>query len=189
MASFPSDQNPGFFEKYYDRVRRYVLGLVRNADEAEDLTQEAFLRAHRERESLKDPEAMLSWLYSIATRVALDRLRQRKSLAAKESAIDLAEIDPPDLGLPSLEKGFEQKQMSACVQRFLIGLPDTYRSVILLHDMHALTGPEIAEVLGVPLPTVKIRLHRARRQLKTALEDGCELSCDGRGVVVCTPKK
>ena len=189
MAPPPPGGNPGFFEEYYGRVYRYVRTMARDPAESEDLTQEAFLRAHRERETLKDPAAMLSWLFRIATHVTLDRLRQKRSLAARESKLDPAEIDPPDLGGLSLEKDFEQREMSACIHRFLVDLPDDYRSVILLHDMHALTGPEIAEVLDVPLPRVKIRLHRARRRLKAALEAGCEFSCDSRGVLVCQPKK
>ena len=178
-----------FFEKNYDRVYRYVRGMVRDSSEAEDLTQEAFLRAHRERETLKDPGAMLSWLYRIATHVALDRLRQRKTRDARQADTDVADVDPPDLDVPSSEKRLEQGEMSTCVQRFLVDLPDTYRSVLLLHDTHGLSAPEIAAALEVSLPTVKIRLHRARRRLKTALEEGCKFSCDGRGVLVCEPKK
>lgn len=189
MTSTRSDDVSSFFEMNYDRIYRYIRGMVRDANEAEDLTQEAFLRAHRERETLRDPGALLSWLYRVATHVSLDRLRQRAKAAVREAKVDLAAIDPPDPGTPSMQQALEQEQMSACVNRFLVAIPDTYRSVILLHDMHALTGPEIAAVLEVPLATVKIRLHRARRRLKTALEAGCTFSCDNRGVLVCEPKK
>jgi RNA polymerase sigma-70 factor (ECF subfamily) len=189
MAYNQSDDGLGFFEKNYDRIYRYIRGMVRDSNEAEDLTQEAFLRAHRERETLKDEGAMLSWLYRIATHVSLDRLRQRTSRATRESKVDLADLDPSDRAEPSLEQGLEQGQMSACVQRFIVDIPDAYRSVILLHDTHGLTDPEIAAVLDISLPTVKIRLHRARLRLKTALEGGCEFSCDSRGVLVCEPKK
>ena len=189
MAPTRSDDGSGFFEKHYDRVYRYVRCMVRDSVEAEDLTQEAFLRAHRERDTVKDPGAMLSWLYRIATHVALDRLRQRTSSATRESKVDLADLDPPDLGSPSVERELDREQMSACVQRFLVAIPDNYRSVLLMHDTHGLTGPEIAAVLDIPLSTVKMRLHRARRRLKAALEAGCTFSCDTRGVLVCEPKK
>jgi RNA polymerase sigma-70 factor, ECF subfamily len=189
MAPQRADEGSGFFEKYYDRIYVYLRGMLRDSNEAEDMAQETFLRAHNRRDTLKDPGAMLSWLYSIATRVALDRLRQRAGAAARESAVDVAEIDPPDPGQPSLEQGLEQTRMSACVNRFVIGLPDTYRAVLLLHDTNGLTGSEIAALLEIPLATVKIRLHRARRKLKAALEDGCTFTCDSRGVLVCEPKK
>ena len=107
--------------------------MAGNHADAEDLTQEAFLRAHRERDTVRDPRAMLSWLYRVATHVSLDRLRQRTSVAARQSSVDLAELDPPDRDAPSLEQGIGQEQMSSCVQSFVVGIPDTYRSVILLH--------------------------------------------------------
>jgi RNA polymerase sigma-70 factor (ECF subfamily) len=189
MTISGADHFSDFFEKNYDRVYRYLRSMVRDDKEAEDLTQEAFLRAHRERETLKDPEAILSWLYCIATHVSLDFLRKRTKAAARASKSGLDDIDPPDAGTPSMQHVLEQEQMSTCVNRFFVDIPDTYRSVILLHDMYGLTGPEIASALGVPLPTVKIRLHRARRRLKAALEAGCQFSLDERGVLVCEPKK
>ena len=100
MAFARSGDGSDFFERNYDRIYRYVRGMVRDATEAEDLTQEAFLRAYRERETVKEPAAMLSWLYRIATHLTLDRFRQRTRLAAREATVDLAELDPPDLGLP-----------------------------------------------------------------------------------------
>lgn len=189
MAPNRSANGSDFFERNYARVYGYVRSMVRDANEAEDLTQEAFLRAHRQRATVKDPGAMLSWLYQIATRVSLDWLRQRTKAVARDAKLDPSTIDFPDPGTPSMQQALEQEQMSACVNRFFAGIPDTYRSVILLHDMHGLTGPEIASVLEVPLATVKIRLHRARRRLKAALEAGCQFSCDSRGILVCVPKK
>ena len=78
--------------------------------------------------------------------------------------------------------------MSACVQRYLDDLSDSYRAVILLHDLHSLSAKQIAELLGVRVGTVKIRLHRARRRLEKALEAACAFSHDERGVLVCQPK-
>ncbi len=78
--------------------------------------------------------------------------------------------------------------MSACVQRYLDGLSDSYRAVILLLDLDGLTGPQIAEILGVSLATVKIRLHRARVRLRAQLEAGCAFSHDERDVLVCEAK-
>ena len=82
----------------------------------------------------------------------------------------------------------EQSEMSACVQKYMAGLPDSYRAVILLHDAEGLTNPEIAEMLGISLATVKIRIHRAREKLRVALGQACSFSADERGVVVCEPK-
>ncbi len=176
------------FETYYDRIYRYTLSMIHDATEADDLTQETFLRAYRELDSLRDAGALVAWLYRIATHVCLDRLRQRARRAPQESKADLDEVDLPDPDAPSLEQSVVQDEMSACVQNYLADLPDSYRAVILLHDLHGLTGPEIAETLDVSLATVKIRLHRARHRLQTALQAGCAFSHDERNVLVCEQK-
>ena len=67
-------------------------------------------------------------------------------------------------------------------------LSDDHRAAIMLHDTEGLTNPQIAEMLGVPLSTVKIRLHRAREKLRNALQAACSFSSDERGVLTCEPK-
>ena len=89
-------------------------------------------------------------------------------------------MDLPDPDKLSLQQTIERNEMSACVQRHLADLPDSYHAVILLHDQYGLIGPEIAETLGASLATVKIRLHRARHRLQATLEAGCAFSLDVR---------
>jgi RNA polymerase sigma-70 factor (ECF subfamily) len=97
--------------------------------------------------------------------------------------VDIVEPDTP-----SLQETLEKDEMSDCVQSYLNRLSDSYRSVILLHDMHELTAAEIAQLLGESLANIKIRLHRARRKLSLALQAGCEFSHDERDVLVCDSK-
>jgi len=176
------------FETYHDRIYRYVLGLVKSPAEAEDLTQDTFLRAYRHGDSLRDPEAVRGWLYRIATHVCLDRLRQRKPQISLDGEEGKVGAEPSVSEFPSPLEISERKETSACVQRCLDFLPDKYRAVILLHEAHSLTAPEIADLLGVTLTTVKIRLHRARRKLQRIMECGCAVSNDDRGVPTCHPK-
>lgn len=178
----------GLFTAYHDRIYRYVAGMVQDPSEAEDLTQDTFLRAYRGRESLRDPNAVRGWLYRIATHVCLDRLRQRVpqvSIDGEEGARQVASVRSES---PSALEITEREETSACVQRCLDFLPDSYRAVILLHEAHSLTAAEIAGLLGVSLATVKIRLHRARRKLQTVMEIGCAISSSSRGVPCCQPK-
>ena len=177
-----------FFKGDYQRIFRYIMSMVHDTAEAEDLTQETFLRAYRRRDSLRDEGAQTAWLYRIATHVCLDRLRQYARRNPMESETDLDQVDVAEPDTPSLQQTIERDEMSACVQRYLNGLPDSYRAVMLLHDMHELTAPEIAQLLGESLANVKIRLHRARRKLKTALEAGCAFSYDERSVLTCESK-
>ena len=174
------------FDAYNDRIYRYLLRMIRDPAEAEDLTQETFLRAHLRWESLRDPEAVRGWLYRIATHVCLDRLRQRKpqlSLDAEEGTRHA------DSAAPSAQELFEREETSRCVQHCLDFIPDTYRAVILLHQAHSLTATEIAALLGLPLTTVKMRLHRARRMLQQVMEYGCSVSRNPGGRPVCQPKR
>lgn len=176
------------FDAYHDRIYRYLLRLVRNPAEAEDLTQETFLRAHSRGDSLRDPETVRGWLYRIATHVALDRLRHRKTHPAVEADAVTGQLASAVSPSPSVLEVVERKETSACVQRCLDYLPDHYRAVILLHEAHGLTAPEIANLLGVSLFTVKIRLHRARKRLQQVMQQGCAVSNDAQGVPACRPK-
>jgi len=183
------------FQLYRDRIYRYILGSVHDESEAEDLTQEAFLRAHRQLHTLRDPAALAVWLYRIATNVCYDRFREASyrnravplDSGSEGSGGDLDQ-QPEDSHGTRLDHLVEQAEMSTCVQGFLEQLPDDYRMVILLHDLHDMTNPEIAQMLGCSLNTVKIRVHRARRSLKAALAAACEFSRDDRGVLVCDRK-
>lgn len=177
-----------FFKGDYHRIFRYILSMVRDSAEAEDLTQETFLRAYHRRDTLKDEGAQIAWLYQIATHVCLDRLRQYARRSPMESDTDLDEVEIAEYDTPSLQQTIERDEMSGCIQSYLNRLADSYRAVILLYDMHDLTAPEIAQLLGESLPNVKIRLHRARLKLKAALQAGCAFSYDESNVLTCESK-
>jgi RNA polymerase sigma-70 factor (ECF subfamily) len=178
-----------------EAIHRYIRGIVRDAAVAEDLTQETLLRAHQKLATPEDSTRLASWLYRIATNICHDRFR-RSSPRGRIRSLDEETADDPRRGRlpaladagPLLDKVMEQKEMSACVQRYRADLPDSYRAATLLHDEAGMTNPEIAEMLGVSLATVKIRVHRARERLGAALRQACSFSADHRGVLICEPK-
>ncbi len=175
-------------EQYRPAVTRYIRHLVRDAAEAEDLAQETFLRAHRQISTLRDRVALAGWLYQIATRVSIDRLRQRGRTIQRQVDTPVEDLPIADRDRPSPLTIIQQNEMSDCVQRYVADLSDPYRAVLLLHDADGLTAEEISRLLQLPLTTVKMRLHRARRQLETALNTACTFGRDERGVFVCEPK-
>ncbi len=177
------------FEDYYARIYRHILSIVRDPAEADDLTQETFIRAYRSHSTLRDLGAQTTWLYRIATNVCLDRCRQRSRRAPMESEASPEELDLADLNAISLQQAVERGEMSSCVRRYLEGLPDSYRAVIIMHDLNGLSGVEISQALGESLATVKIRLHRARQKLRAALGTACVFSHDERNVLICEPKR
>ncbi len=180
-------------ERHRQSILHYILRLVRERAQAEDLTQETFLRAHQRLGGLRDAGAIESWLYRIATNVCYDWFRQAghrphmEPLAVGEDG-DVEERPRPDEETLRPDQLLEQNGMSECVLRFLARLPSAQRTVLLRHDMQGYTDPEIAAQLGLSLENVKIRLHRARVGLKAALAAGCDFSHDRRGVLVCDPK-
>jgi RNA polymerase sigma-70 factor (ECF subfamily) len=184
----PADEAGELFKQYHDRIYRYVLRLMRNPGEAEDLTQDIFCRAYCRRDSLRDQQALVAWLYRIATRVCLDRLRQHKPEFSLEGGTDSNPAAAAICPHPSALEIAERNETSECVQRCLQFLPDGYRAVIILCEIYSLTAAQMATVLGENLTTVKMRLHRARRMLKRVMECGCAVSNDCHGVPVCQPK-
>jgi len=99
MATFPPSSNE--LERYRSAVTRYISYLVRDATEAEDLAQEAFIRAYRQRDTLRDPAALESWLYKIATHVSIDRMRQRVKAAERQVDEPVEELPLADGAQPS----------------------------------------------------------------------------------------
>lgn len=179
------------FASHHTKIHRYILSIVRDPVEADDLTQEVFLLAHRKLESLRDPDALVSWLYRIATHVCYDRFRKSsrqpriEPLDAEGSVGASSQGDVADAA--RLDQVIERTEMSACVRNYIEDLSTEYRQVIFLHDLEEVSSPEIAEMLGATLDAVKIRLHRARRKLQVALKANCDFSCDEQGVLVCEP--
>lgn len=179
-------------ERYRASIYRYVRRLVRDPVSADDLTQETFLRAHQRLAGLKDVAALEAWLYRIATNLCYDQFRRREhrqpALPLFPDGDESSAIVTGEVALRP-DQLLEQSEMGDCVLRFLTRLPQSQRTVILLHDLQELTGPEIAEQLGISLHNVKIRLHRARVALKAALTESCTFTRNERGVFVCEPRR
>ena len=175
-------------EQYRPAVTRYIRHLVRDAAEAEDLAQETFLRAHRQISTLRDPAALAGWLYQIASHASIDRLRQKAQAIQRQIGAPVEDIPIADRDRPSPLTVIQQNEMSDCVQRYVADLSDPYKAVLLFHDVDGLTANEIAHLLQLPLTTVKMRLHRARQQLRVALNNACAFERDERGVFICEPK-
>jgi RNA polymerase sigma-70 factor (ECF subfamily) len=177
------------FQEYQRPIYNYLLRMTQNQAEAEDLAQETFIRVHRGLPSFRGDSSLSTWIYRIATNTSFDHFR-RASTRRAESSISLEGTQEaggliPDSNAPTPELLADQAEMSACVQRFIRELQPSYRAAIILSDLQGLKNREIAEVLEVSLDTVKVRLHRARKKLRAALDSGCDFTHDERNVFVC----
>lgn len=172
------------YAAYYPRIRRYLARLI-GLDEAEDVAQEVFLKAGRSLGEFRGDSAPLTWIYRIATNAALDRVRSPGYRASAASTpIDESCAVRPATAEDQAIRG----EMSECVQDLVAQLPENYRTVLLLSELEGMKNGEIAEVLGVSLDTVKIRLHRARARLKQSLEAECRFYRDPHNTLLCDIK-
>lgn len=161
--------------EHLDALYRTALRLCRGREsDAEDLLQDASLRAFDAYHGLRDPSAARSWLFTILGRTHLNRVRSARrrpetvSADLDESAFEaaLAEWSP----LPSPMETMERRQLGEQLTRALDGLAPELRAVVLLADVEGFTQREVATVLEVPEGTIASRLFRARRQLRDVLE-------------------
>lgn len=173
------------------RIVAYLRRLAGDPELAEELAQETFARVARGLSGFRGEASPATWIYRIATRVYLDRLRSEAARTADPSSLPPEVVAPtaPGAGLreaPALpDRLLEDSEMGSCLREFVGRLPPAQRTVIVLHDLEGLTNPEIAQVLGCRLETVKIRVHRARRALRALLEEGCELERGADTVLRC----
>ena len=176
-----------FFEIYdhfYRRVRNFILSSVRDDWAADDLTQETFIRVQKNLNALKDSSKMASWIFRIAHNLCQDHFRNLKRTSSNEYELNEAK----DVFKEAMvQKRLEQREMSSCVQDVVSLLPESFRSVITLFDMAELSHREIADILDTTVENVKVRLHRARKELRALLEKKCAFEVDERSVLVCEP--
>jgi RNA polymerase sigma-70 factor (ECF subfamily) len=174
------------FQRVYDefqpRIRRYLARLA-GPGEADDLTQETLARVSQALAGFRGEAALSTWIYRIATNVAFDRARSPgfQLQARTEEPEALAALGTA----PAIEQDIARREMSECVRDYVDQLPADYRTVVVLSELEELPDREIAEVLGISLEAVKIRLHRARARLRQMLEQGCDVSRDERNELTC----
>lgn len=145
---------------------RVAQGILRNPADAEDIAQEALLRAFRKFEDLRDPARFRAWLVRITFRLALDRWRSAKRRERRETEWSLPEQRPAP---PNAEEIAVSNEFQARLERALDELPDKLRLVLLLSAIQGYTLEEVSGMLGIPMGTVKSRLFFARRQLAEKL--------------------
>jgi RNA polymerase sigma-70 factor (ECF subfamily) len=173
------------YDKHYQQVTRFIKITVKDEWAADDLTQETFLRVEKNLATLKNPEKVRPWIFRIAYNLCQDHFRNKGKSVGNAS---LDENHAALISLPKFEKSLEQKQMGACVQNQMDLLPESQRTVIELFDVLGFSQKEIAEILDITVENVKVRLHRARKNLKVILEKKCAFERDERNVLVCVPK-
>ena len=185
----PQGNFKNLYEDYRGKVYRIILRMVRNPMDAEELTQETFIKVERNLLHLKRPGSVVSWLYRIATNTALDHLRQVKNQDEK-GIIELALENGRTVstGASSLASSLDRTESVSCVRHYADQLPEQYSVVLVLHDLESLPLTQVAEVMGSTVGATKIRLHRARKRFTKICGTECEQFYNEESMLVCQPK-
>jgi RNA polymerase sigma-70 factor (ECF subfamily) len=161
------------FARIVEHYQRSVFGLAyrmtQDAARAEDLAQEVFLRVWRKLDLFRLEEPLRPWLLRLATNVCLNALKKRQLPTLSARADDELGPREPVAKTPTAPELAERRELLALLERTIAGLPEEYRLVVTLRHVDGLAYEEIAESLGWPLGTVKVRLFRARERLREML--------------------
>lgn len=178
------------YHEFQPRIQRYLSSLV-GEDAACDLTQAVFLKVSQALDSFRGDSSLATWLYRIATNLAHDhaqsaghKQQRTEFLFAEGESLD----DLPDSSGSAADNAYIRQEMNACIRGVVAGLPENYRTVLLLVEFEELTNQEAADILGISLDTVKIRLHRARGILRQAMQGQCTFYRDERNELMCDRK-
>ena len=162
------------FEIYSDKMFRLAVGMLGDEQEAEDVVQEAFLRLFERINTFEGRSKVGTWLYRTVHNASVDRLRKRKP-GLEINSISLAGDSP--LPLPAVfvdwkavpEAQLNQAEVQDQLEAAAASLPESLRTVFLLRDVEELSTEEVAGILEISSGAVKVRLHRARLQLRERL--------------------
>jgi RNA polymerase sigma-70 factor (ECF subfamily) len=160
--------------KYRRPVYNLAWRMVGDEEDAKDVTQETFIRAFRALSTYDVNRPFTSWLFRIATNLCIDYLRRRRpnvhsldGMRGADNEYRTADIEDPT---PRPDVRHEMAEQRRMLERMVQGLPPRYKVVILLRHGRELSYNEIAEILNVPVGTVKARIHRAHSLLRSNLE-------------------
>ena len=172
-------------EKYQHKLARLVSRLVRDPGEAEDVAQEAFIKAYRALPSFRGDSAFYTWLYRIGINTAKNYLVAMGRRAPTSTAVDAEEAEDYDDGeqlrdINTPESLLLSKEIGATVNAAIESLPEELRSAIQLRELEGMSYEEIAKLMDCPIGTVRSRIFRAREAIAERLKPLLDTAADKR---------
>ena len=174
-------------EKYQRRVFQLALGMVKDPDEAMDISQETFVRVHRYLPSFKGDASFFTWTYRIAVNLCLDAGRRRGrgepvEFDEREAEVE-AGMDPPSAALAGPQRNVLNRELAGKIEEALAGLSENHRAILLLREVEGLSYEELSQTLGIRKGTVMSRLFHARLKMQRKLREylGADADHLGRG--------
>lgn len=160
----------GLVHRYQDRLHAAMLQVTGSAEEAEDVVQDAFVRAFLKLDTFQNHSQFFTWLYRIAFNSALSRMRRRRGTMSLDQAREAVGDEPVDRVDPPDARILRDERVTS-VRVALQRLSDDHRTILVLREMEDHAYEQIAEILQISVGTVRSRLSRARNQLRIALEE------------------
>lgn len=157
-------------QRYQDRLYNSLVHAVGNAEDARDVVQDSFVQAFLKLDSFQRTSAFFTWLYRIAFNLAATQRRRKRPTASVEQLRESTGLDPVDRE-PMPAQRLEQEERQRQVRQAIDRLSDEYRAVVVLREIEGCCYERIAEILDLPVGTVRSRLHRARLQLRDQLKE------------------
>jgi len=178
------------YKDYYPKILRYLTKLTDDIEEAEDLTQDVFIKVNSGLEKFEGRSSLSTWIYKIATNTANDRFRSASFQKGTKQTLEgeFIEENKEDKNVWTgdsenvSDNNLEKKEMNSCIKRYVEDISDNYKTAFTLSEYEGLKNQEIADILDLSLDTVKIRIYRARTQLKKKMEKGCDISREDTGL-------
>lgn len=159
---------------HLDAVYSFAVYLCRDRELARDLVQETYLRAWKSWDSFQPGTNCKAWLLTIARNLYISHYRHHQRLPQTTSYTEDDDELPPaplEAAAPSVEEELERTVLDEEILHALEALPESFRTIVILCDLEELSYEDVARMLGVPIGTVRSRLHRARARLAQLLQD------------------
>lgn len=157
---------------YSEDLRTFIISKVKNDSLADDILQDTYLKAHLKSHTIRDDAKVKSWLFSVARNSMMDYFKSQKQKSVLE--FEIPDEDP-------IKNDHDEQD---CLRGILKSLPKKYSLPIFLSDIKGLKQSEVAEQLGLPLPTVKSQIQRGRKMITQGFMDCCGFVLNEQGVLV-----
>jgi RNA polymerase sigma-70 factor (ECF subfamily) len=159
---------------YKDKIYHHAYRMLGNKQEAEDVTQDTFLRLFNNLHRYDETQKFSTWIFRICTNLCIDRLRKRKPTYSLDAEVEGGEGNDYYAMMPSNEDTPEKQvivsETQRSIRKAIEAMPEKYKSIVVLRYLQDLSLQEISDVLDMPVTTIKTRLHRGREFLRKKLE-------------------
>ncbi|MCB0714169.1 MAG: RNA polymerase sigma factor SigZ [Ignavibacteriae bacterium] len=188
IVQHQADINEKAWREYRSRLLLFIRSQVKDHDVAEDILQDVLLKIWTERESLRNEERLLPWMYRIARNGVVDYYRAKKlptvSLEEIEGKVENPLTTPEEEDKLLTPTNYAERELATCVQPMIETLPQHYQRALTLADISGLSQTDLANREGISISGAKSRVQRGRQMLKEMIVECCRLEFDLRGKIV-----